>query len=142
MHVARAAGLSGRDPNPEPAAHRGPAAVGRLLAIGMPTSTSCARRRGHVRPPTGYYLDINLTGATLLGKERKHILGYPFGHFVAVNDRMRWLEHLRSTPGDGSERHQRDRLANRPRDCSHAGPYPVCLLAFDDLVFLRRGSAI
>src|SRR5688572_286849 len=34
--------------------------------------------------PNGIILDINLTGATLLGKERQHILGYPFGHFVAV----------------------------------------------------------
>ena len=82
------------------------------------------RRLYHVSDPNGIILDINLAGATLLGKERKHILGYPFGHFVAVNDRMRWLEHLRRCRADGSERHQRDRLANRPRDCSHAGPYP------------------
>jgi PAS domain S-box-containing protein len=43
----------------------------------------------------GVILDINLTGASLLGKERMHILGYPFHHFVLPVDRMRWLDHLR-----------------------------------------------
>ena len=35
----------------------------------------------------GVILDINLTGAVLLGKERTHILGYSFNAFVADVDR-------------------------------------------------------
>ena len=45
--------------------------------------------------PNGIILGINLTGASLLGKDRTQILGYPFGHFIAPGDRKRWLEHLR-----------------------------------------------
>jgi PAS domain S-box-containing protein len=44
---------------------------------------------------SGIIREINLTGASLLRKERSRILGLPFNAFVAVDDKGRFAEHLR-----------------------------------------------
>jgi signal transduction histidine kinase len=44
---------------------------------------------------SGMILEINLTGAGLLRKERSKILGLPFNAFVTTADKPRFLEHLR-----------------------------------------------
>ncbi len=43
----------------------------------------------------GVVLEMNLTGAALLRKERGKIIGHPFSAFVAKADKVRFSEHLR-----------------------------------------------
>jgi PAS domain S-box-containing protein len=43
----------------------------------------------------GVIKDINLTAAGLLGRERGYLVGFPFIHFVAREDRTAFLAHLR-----------------------------------------------
>lgn len=43
---------------------------------------------------SGMIAGINLTGTALLGVERKKLLGYPFSHFVVVEDSELWYLHL------------------------------------------------
>ncbi|HEV8606277.1 MAG TPA: ATP-binding protein [Tepidisphaeraceae bacterium] len=45
--------------------------------------------------PQGIVIDINLTGATLLGTERLRILGTPFLLYIEEPDRPAFLEHMR-----------------------------------------------
>ena len=53
--------------------------------------------------PLGYFTftgrgvikDVNLTGASLLGVERKKLLDRGFGHFVAEDNLSKWERHLR-----------------------------------------------
>jgi signal transduction histidine kinase/CheY-like chemotaxis protein len=42
----------------------------------------------------GLVTDINLTGSALLNRERKQIIGYPFEHFLAGEDRSAFRDHL------------------------------------------------
>lgn len=44
----------------------------------------------------GRFEEINLTGATLLGEERNKLLHRSFVHFIALEDRVRWLQHFTS----------------------------------------------
>lgn len=44
---------------------------------------------------SGVIREINLTGATLLGKARNSIVGLPFNVFVTATDKPRFWEHLR-----------------------------------------------
>jgi len=43
----------------------------------------------------GLIAEINLTGATLLHRERKSVLRRPLTHFVAPDDQDRWMRHFR-----------------------------------------------
>ncbi len=63
--------------------------------------------------PVGYFTlgqdgrigEVNLTGAALLGVERKSLLNRPFSKFVATADADRWRRHLsHALPADDSQR--------------------------------------
>ena len=43
----------------------------------------------------GCILEINLTGATLIGRERRHLIGLPFISLVQLDDPARFWSHLR-----------------------------------------------
>jgi PAS domain S-box-containing protein len=43
----------------------------------------------------GAIVELNLTAAALLGKERRSLLGLPFSRFLIPGDRPRFIEHLR-----------------------------------------------
>ena len=48
----------------------------------------------------GCITKINLTGASLLGREQIRLIGIPLSAFVAAGDCKRFLDHLRSCRGD------------------------------------------
>jgi signal transduction histidine kinase/PAS domain-containing protein len=45
---------------------------------------------------SGIILDINLTGASVLGKERSQIVGYPFAVIACVSDVKAFVRHIRN----------------------------------------------
>jgi len=46
---------------------------------------------------SGVINDVNLTGATLLGRERNRVLGVPFNVFVAKDSKLAFADHLRES---------------------------------------------
>lgn len=54
---------------------------------------------------SGMISAINLTGATLLGKERKHVLRSRFDHYVAPADRERWQRQFVSAIANDERQH-------------------------------------
>ncbi len=55
----------------------------------------------------GMIEQINLTGATLLGRERKNLLHRSFASVVTAEDQQRFVRYFRDqTPGDGRDREE------------------------------------
>jgi PAS domain S-box-containing protein len=50
---------------------------------------------------TGRIFDLNLTGATLLGQPRQHLLGRAFATVLHRSERRRWRNHLANLDGSG-----------------------------------------
>ena len=51
----------------------------------------------------GYIQEINLAGASLLGRDRAELTGYPMAEYIAAHDKQVFLSHLRDCCVDRRE---------------------------------------
>lgn len=102
----------------------------------------------------GMITQINLTGAKLLGVERKKTMGQRFAKFVADADRERWYRLSLSVMADISEEEKSFNLLLKHADKSlfharvnclrraHDGEFPVLQMAFIDITQLKQAEEL
>ncbi len=87
--------------------------------------------------PTGMISEINLTGTTLLGMDRKLIVGRRFAHFVLLEDRDRWYLYLLDLIRQPEKKDCELRLLRGDRTSFYARLHGVSRKAADGQVVVR-----